>query len=58
MIMTINELIEKILKIGGSLDNYFTIVNTNDKSLEFFPIDFEIEDDEIKIIIDCWQIKQ
>ena len=53
MIMTINELIEKILEMGGSLDNYFTIINTNDKNLEFFPIDFKIEDDEIKIIIDC-----
>lgn len=53
MIMTINELIEKVLEMGGNLDNYFTLININDKSLEFFPIDFQIEDDEIKIIIDC-----
>ena len=53
MIMTIKELIEKILEMGVSLDDYFTIININDKTLEYFPIDFKIEDGEFKIIIDC-----
>ena len=53
MIMTIKDFINKVIEMGGNLDEYITIINVNDKTLEYFPIDFKIEDDEIKIIIDC-----
>lgn len=53
MIMTIKDFINKVIEMGGNLEEYITIININDKTLEYFPIDFKIENDEIKIIIDC-----
>lgn len=53
MIMTLREMIDKIIEVGGSMNDFVFITNINDKKLDFFPINFEIIDDEIHIIIDC-----
>ena len=53
MIISLKELIERIIKKGGSMDDFIFITNVNNTSCDIIPIDFEIIDDEIHIMVDC-----